>query len=207
MSVTQFMQQRRARLVGVKEAVEAMTELRPALQRKTMRIAMSAAGGVVLNDARSRVVRESGLLKKALGVKVSASKQKEWFAAVGAKRGNKLAIRVTKRGQVRTLSTKKASKLAESGTKLTYRNPTRYAHLVEKGTRSHTVATQKAGMTNGSQWFGKSARVRARAKPFLRPAADATAEIAGQTAVRKIKEGIEQEAAKLYARQRAKARI
>ena len=92
------------KLRGVKEAVEALLELRPALVRKTMRIAMNAAASPILGHARALTPKESGLLKLSLGIKVSAKKDGEWFAAVGPKRGNKRAIRTTAKGTKRLIA-------------------------------------------------------------------------------------------------------
>ena len=196
-----------AKLIGVRAAVEALLELRPALVRKTMRIAMNAAGGIVKREAVARVTKESGLLKSSLSVKVKAAKNGEWFAATGPRRGMKRAYRINKRGTAKLLSAKKQAKAFEGGAKLTYRNPTRYAHLVENGTAGHQVTTSKRSLASNGTYFGKSVRISARAKPFLRPAADAAAEPAAGAAIRKIQEGITTESARLYAIQTAKAGV
>ena len=58
----------------------------------------------------------------------------------------------------------------------TYRNPTRYAHIVERGSK------------------------RVRARPFLSIAARITGPAAQQAVIQKVQEGLRQEAQKAYAR-------
>lgn len=113
-----------SRIIGldaIKRKLEALPEQ---LRRKAYRSALSSGARVIAKAAKRKVGKgESGLLKKSIGIKyLPATTRSQALGLVGPKRGN---------GGI------------YNGQR---RNPTRYAHLVEKGTR-HSPA-----------------------KPFLRPA-------------------------------------
>lgn len=113
-----------SRIIGldaIKRKLEALPEQ---LRRKAYRSALSSGARVIAKAAKRKVGKgESGLLKKSIGIKyLPATTRSQALGLVGPKRGN---------GGI------------YNGQR---RNPTRYAHLVEKGTR-HSAA-----------------------KPFLRPA-------------------------------------
>lgn len=186
-------------LVGVNECLIALRSLPVAIQRKHMRIAMNAAGGILKQGAISRVPIRTKLLKQALGVKVTQKKNGEWFAVVGAKRGMKRAVRTTKKG-----TTKALSKRATSNLKFTpgaggqqYIDPARYLHLVEKGTRSHVVSVKnkRALAGNGGIW-GRKATIKAKPSLFLATTAAAAGQAAVEKAVSKLKDAILSEANK-----------
>ena len=108
-------------LDAIKRKLEALPEQ---LRRKAYRSALSSGARVIAKAAKRKVGKgESGMLKKSIGIKyLPATTRSQALGLVGPKRGN---------GGI------------YNGQR---RNPTRYAHLVEKGTR-HSAA-----------------------KPFLRPA-------------------------------------
>jgi HK97 gp10 family phage protein len=113
-----------SRIIGldaIKRKLEALPEQ---LRRKAYRSALSSGARVIAKAAKRKVGKgESGMLKKSIGIKyLPATTRSQALGLVGPKRGN---------GGI------------YNGQR---RNPTRYAHLVEKGTR-HSAA-----------------------KPFLRPA-------------------------------------
>lgn len=115
------MQSRIIGLDAIKRKLEALPEQ---LRRKAYRSALSSGARVIAKAAKRKVGKgESGMLKKSIGIKyLPATTRSQALGLVGPKRGN---------GGI------------YNGQR---RNPTRYAHLVEKGTR-HSPA-----------------------KPFLRPA-------------------------------------
>jgi HK97 gp10 family phage protein len=112
------------------DAIRRSLENLPAdLQRKAYRSALSSASRVIARNAKRKLGKgESGLLKKSIGIKyLPATSRSSAMGIVGPRRGMG-GLYNGKR-----------------------RNPTRYAHFVEKGTR-HTPA-----------------------QPFLRPAFDESA--------------------------------
>lgn len=146
---------------------------------KHLRIALNAWGGVVRDVARPLAAQESGLLKKSLAVKViipDASKNTAHHGRparvlVGPSRkvvGNV----VNKAGAFKTVGAKRAEKLKAEGAQVRTRKPSRYAHLVEKGT------------TRG-----------AKPKPFIGPAQAAGATAGLSKLTQKLSEGLAQEAA------------
>lgn len=124
----------RVRVGGVPEAMAALRELPKGVRRKGLRIALSAAGGEYKRVVQASVPRETGLLKKAIGVKVAVPNNlKQAWVKVGAKRGMKQPVERNKRGKLKVVS-KKLQQLLPPSADAKYRNPTRYLHLVEGGT-------------------------------------------------------------------------
>lgn len=183
------------KLEGVKETLSALTKASDAIKRKYMRVAMNAGGGIIKNAVLPRVPQRTKLLKQAIGVKVTQKKNGEWFLVVGAKRGMKRAVKVTRSGNVRALSKKATSnlKFTPGGASRKMVDPARYLHLANKGTKAHYVtAVNKKVLASGGVIFGRRVTVRARAQRFM----EAAAQIAGPNAVAKtvskLKEQIEQ---------------
>jgi hypothetical protein len=174
---------------------------------KTLRVALNAWGGIVKDKAKSLARRDTGLLAKSIGVKVTipdasrntAHHGKPAYVVVGPKRKSGRFMRRTNRGSLvgfgkaqkelkanrEFFKTSGARALARErlAVKLTrkqfnsaiYRNPTRYAHLVEKG---HS---------------------RAKAYPFIAPAQQAGNTAGWAKFKSKLREGIETEARQLAA--------
>lgn len=138
----------KARFEGVQSAIQALDGMDKKVRRKGIRKAALAAGTIILKAAKSRVVRETGLLRKSLGKKVKVYTRGVGVAVVGPRLGFKQEV--TRRG-VKVWS-----------------NPVRYAHLVELGT-SHSAA-----------------------KPFLKPALEATRKEVEAAMVKAINEVIEE---------------
>jgi HK97 gp10 family phage protein len=113
-----------SRISGLQEIKKRIEALPKELQRKAYRSALSSGARVIAKSAKQKVGKgQSGLLKKSIGIKyLPATTRSQALGLVGPKRG--------KGGMYKGQR----------------RNPTRYAHLVEKGT------------------------VHSAAKPFLRPA-------------------------------------
>lgn len=188
------------KLVGVRELQQALRDVPAAVQRKHLRIGLSKGGGMLRNSAASFSAVETGLLKKSLRVKVSFPRDRGPFAVVGPARNAGRMMRRTASGRIRGhakaqrafLETVKLASGAGAGGRearraakaftgqtfsdATFRNPSRYAHLVEKGTR------------------------RMKARPFLGMAVRITGPAAQQAVIQKTQEGLRQEAAKAYAR-------
>lgn len=187
------------KLVGLNECIGALRNLPLSIQRKHMRIAMNAAGGMLKNAAVSRVPQRTRLLKQSLAVKVQQKKSGEWFAVVGAKKGMKRAVRTTKAGATKALSKRATSnlKFTPGGGSRQYIDPARYLHLVEKGTKSHVVSVKNKRVLagNGGIW-GRKAVIRARGANFMAVTAASTGQAAATKAVNKLREAILAEANK-----------
>jgi HK97 gp10 family phage protein len=119
-------------------AVAAMfRDLSGAETKKAVRGAGRKAWRRVLTTAKSNAPTETGSLKRALGVKQKTIRS-AIITKVGAVRGAKArsqrnAARLARRGQG-ALSRRAAR-----------RNPANYIHLVERGTRAHTIRRRGGG--------------------------------------------------------------
>lgn len=113
-----------SRIIGLADIKRRIEQLPKQLQRKAYRSALSSGARIIAKSAKRKIGKgESGLLKKSIGIKyLPATTRSQALGLVGAKRGKGGVYKGERR------------------------NPTRYAHLVEKGT------------------------VHSAAKPFLRPA-------------------------------------
>lgn len=125
-------------LFGDKKLQKLLLTLPKRLQRKALRRGVTKGARLVARTAKQKTPRETGTLKKSIGIRTYTSRGKESVGAVaGPRRGFKSPIR------------KKHGWASKKNGKAQYRDPTRYAHLVEFGTK-HSAA-----------------------RPFLRPAFDA----------------------------------
>lgn len=195
------------KIVGVQGAIAALRDVPRGLQRKHMRIALSKGGGILKAAAQPFVPVESGLLKRSLAVKVGPPGRPARYAEIGPKRRAGKIIRRNSRGMFKTSAagTKKflgevrvqrdlgargsdirrgalhITRASFSGS--TYRNPARYAHLVEKGFHHKS---------------GRSVRPRS----FLSTAVRMSGPAAQQAVVQKLREGLTAEARIAFAKYR-----
>jgi hypothetical protein len=173
----------RIHVEGAKHAIEAFADLPARMQFKHIRIALNAAGGVIRDRAAQIVPRESGLLRRSLAVKVkipnASFNQKHWgkpeYAVIGARRRFTQAVTFNKSGKARSISREGVFTAAFKGRTVKRRKPSRYLHLVEKGT-PHVMA-----------------------RPFLDTAVRTEGGVASAKAITKLKQGLAQEANNLYA--------
>ena len=191
-------------LIGVRELLHTFRDLPKSVRVKHLLMGLNKGGGMLRNSAAQFAAVETGLLKKSLRVKTpgrsAVSAGKDPYAAVGPARNVGRMMRRTASGRIKGhgkaqkafLETIKLASGAGAGLReskraakaftgqkysdATFRNPSRYAHLVEKGTR------------------------RMRARPFLSIAARITGPAAQQAVIQKVQEGLRQEAQKAYAR-------
>jgi HK97 gp10 family phage protein len=112
------------KIQGIDEIRRSLERLTPDLQRRAYRSALTSGSRVIAKNAKRKLGKgESGLLKKSIGMKyLPATARSQAMGIIGPRRG----MGGVYNGQ--------------------RRNPTRYAHLVENGTRNMA------------------------AKPFIRPA-------------------------------------
>jgi HK97 gp10 family phage protein len=116
---------------------------------KIVKKAMGEAGKIILKEAKGGIPRESGLLKKSMGRKVKV------YRGSGAV----VAIVGPRTGFVQIVDVKGLGGIRHS----VLRDPTKYAHLVEGGTKPHSL--QKRG--GGGQRRGPQTHPGARPHPFL----------------------------------------
>jgi hypothetical protein len=187
------------RLVGLREASFVLNEFPKRMRRKYMRVAMNAGGGVLKKAAVANVPSGANrLLKQSIAVKVKGTRKEEWYAAVGPKRGMKLARKHWSQGGASRVLNRKATDMLASipGQKEQYINPARYAHLVERGTRQHVVSARGrtlAGFVKGKrkqQIFGRRVQVKAKAQPFLATASVTAGPAALKAASEKLRWGV-----------------
>ena len=126
----------KASMSGVDGVLKSIQQLPNNVRRRGMRIALSAAGGEYKTATAARVPRETGLLKRSLGVKVAVptNPRKTAWVKVGARRGFRQRVERNKRGKLRAVS-KQVQTLLPEHAKTIYRNPTRYLHIVEGGSK------------------------------------------------------------------------
>lgn len=188
---------------GLPQALAALRELPRRVGFKHMRIALNAGGGVLKRAAEANVPKETGLLKKSLGVKVKIPDAsfntrhhgKPAYVLIGPRRNFVRASIGGNKGKTKLLSDKKALKRVLGGGKVNVRNPARYAHLVEGGTRLHAVNAKNAKvLSNGSQMFGRRAMVKAKPNAFLRRAVNSSGIVAQTKILQKLREGVLSEA-------------
>ena len=152
-------------LVGVKEALQNMRDLPAAIQRKHVRIALNAAGGILRRYAAASAPKETGLLKRSQGVKVTQKRNGQWVLIIGAKRGAKRAIkRVTKTGRT-VFHNRKATQLLAGQAGARFKSPSRYGHLAHKKTPYLAIAASVAGpaaMLNAAQKLSEGVEIERR---------------------------------------------
>jgi HK97 gp10 family phage protein len=142
-------------ITGVEAAKHAVDQLPTRLRRRAIKFALRDAGKVMLRATKAHVPRETGLLNRSLGIKtaVPTNPKKPAWVKVGARRGFKLPVERNKRGRLRALTKKLAAALPES-TQTRFRNPTRYLHLVERGTKNGVKGQrflERAAVTSRAQ--------------------------------------------------------
>lgn len=177
------------KLIGAPQTILALQELPRRVHYKHEKIAMSAAGGVVRDEAAGRVRRQTGLLARSLGVKVPKPKKNsvEPLKVIIGPRRRFAAIRSFRLLSSGRLSSRFKQLQLKRGRKIatTLRRATQYAHLIEKGHRN----VKGGALNKGGRVVGQ-----VPAHPFLQPALVASGERAISAYQRKIKQGIEQEA-------------
>ncbi len=136
---------------GAAEARNALAQFGEGVQRVSIKRSLAAAGGVLKREAQKRVPQQTGTLEKYQIVKTSLNRAKTVaYTLVGAKRGVQVAVTEdTKKGGLKVLArwvTKKNGtvsaksparfrKAVAAKAKIAYRVPSRYGHLVERGSK------------------------------------------------------------------------
>ena len=178
------------RVEGVLKALRNFEQLPAKMQFKQLRIALNAAGGVIRDRAKAIAPRDSGLLRRSLDVKAKIPNEsfnpKHWgkpeYVVIGANRRFSGAVTATSSGKTRVLATRKSIvKAAFNRATIVRRRPSRYIHLVEHDHAKRGGAGTVMGM------------------PFLDTAVRTEGQVAQLKMIRKLEQGLYQEAARLYA--------
>ena len=160
------------RMKGVPELLATLQNLDKKAARQGLRAAVDAATKPVLKSAKANVPVETSTLKRSLGRKVKPYRNS--LTVVGI-----VGPRKDKQGKDKNGKHRRLVHISSGGRKH-WRDPVKYAHLVEFGTRPHSLAkgdriARKDGKRSGSvrQTQGARHHPGTSAQPFLRPALDA----------------------------------
>lgn len=130
-------------LRGVREALQKLSGLRESMQRRILRKGVRAACQIGARIGKSHVPRETGLLRKSLGYKIAKAKS-------GAPRA--LGIIGPRNGWKRD-----------------GRNPVKYAHLIELGTKPHSIAPKNKKRLSFTASNGRRVLAKTVQHPGVRP--------------------------------------
>jgi HK97 gp10 family phage protein len=130
-----------AEIRGLDVVLGVLVEMKRSLRNRIIRKAITKASQPIMKSMKALAPRDSGLLRRSIGRRTKTTRRGEVVAVIGprSKPSFKQQVRVGGKGKGKRMK----------GGRLVIRNPVRYAHLVEFGTR------------------------HSRAKPFMRPAFDA----------------------------------
>lgn len=154
-----------------------LSSLSRAIRSRILRKAMRAGAKIVHAQLKRNAPRRLGALRASIAIRIKTKRRGGvTYAVIGPKRRFK----------------------GRKGSKIAGKNvlPTKYAHLVEKGTKPHSL--RKRGSADGA--VGKM-HPGARPKPFISPAWESTRD----AAVAAIRSAIEDGIAKVLAKRAAKA--
>lgn len=197
------------RLHGVQESLMAFRELPRRVGFKHLRIALNAGGGIVKNRYASIVPRETGLLSKSIGVKVTipdasyntAHHGRPATAVVGVKRRAGRMMRVGRKGKLMGFGAAQRELVAER--KRLAAGKVGRALDRERAAVRFTLASVVGARYRSPSRYAHLAGPRRRGKDIL---ASAVAQTKSQVIAKvseKLAQGIEIEARNLAPRQPA----
>ena len=154
-----------AKIDGMEGLLNRLRAMKQGARNKILKPAVTAGAKVILTAAKANLrahnLQGTGLLLRSLGTKVKVMRSGVVVGIVGPRTGYKM---VKGPGGKRRTVTKLGQKFAAAG-----QNPIYYAHLIEFGTRAHSVAR---GASLRKHKGGGKMHPGAKAYPFLRPAVD-----------------------------------
>lgn len=209
--------------VGLREAIAGISGFSTRVRRKVIIVAVSKGASILRAQAARRAPEDSGTLKKNMAVKVMLSRdENRCRALIGGKRGVKVQVRVNADGGTKKLATftkkkdgsikvtgqKKLDKAVKAGATTAMRQPSRYLHLAEGGSRRHLVAVKKKKvLASAGRIFGRAVMVGAKPNPFLSGTVRSHGRIATIAAIARLKSGIEDERRKALSQANPQARL
>jgi HK97 gp10 family phage protein len=128
------------KIKGMEKLIKKMGHLQNRVQSRILRKAIRHAEKPVRTMARRLAPKESGLLKKSIGAKIKVQMSKRIaYAVVGPRKGQGKEVAITDKGKVYLDTTEKQRKrnAGRNIVKTEFRDPAKYAHIVERGSASH----------------------------------------------------------------------
>ena len=165
---------------------KTLMELDKKVARKAMRKAIQEGSRQIIKDARALVPVETKTLKKAIGVKVRSYKSGAVIVAL-------VGPRKDAKGKPAKYRRRVMVKTKGGGQREMWRNPVKYAHLVEFGTRPHALGSgAKLARKNGKPGTHQRGVMHpgSRPSPFLRPALDKNKSFVKQTISARLLEAL-----------------
>jgi HK97 gp10 family phage protein len=154
----------RGRLAGAADLKAVLDVVGPKVLRQGARRGVTVAAQEVSKAAKARVPTRTKSLKKAIGHKVKANRQKTGYIAVIGPRKDAKGTTV---GGVGKKKAKFRRKVRIKGSEIII-NPVKYAHLVEGGRKAVKVTRRKV-LSDGRAVYGTKVRA-VPPRPFMRPA-------------------------------------
>lgn len=194
---------------SLSRTLATLGEFPRAVQNKVVRIAVNAGGGVIKKSEESLAAPLSVVLSKSVRVKVKVPKAsfnvkhhgKPAYAIIGPSRSI-VGLSTNKSGKVKELTEKQVAKGAPKGGTIKRGKPSRYAHLIEGGTKAHRIKPKPGGrlLTDGYYSFGGAVNhPGTRARSFVGAAIQQSGQQALDKMNSKLAEGINQQAAQFAA--------
>lgn len=186
----------RLETTGFEDAIIRLRGYGDRIFRKHARRGMTKASRIVANAAKSNVPKESGLLRMSIASKIKTyTRRNTVVGIIGPRRGYRQSVVAVGREGHRKLKRMK-SQINVGGTMVgRWRDPIKYAHIVERGRKAVSVKTAKSLVSATGQWLGKSVAA-APGTRFLERAEAGTRGQALDTIARELAIGLEQEAMK-----------
>lgn len=142
----------KAELRGFDDTILALGRLERRLRDRAQRNAQRKAARVVVKSVKGDLEnRETKLLYKSIGFKVGTFRKGGMYSVVGPRRKMGGQVLRTPKGR-RALRKREEGIAAAVGARTRFRNPTQYAHLVERGHRrgkGHGAAPPYPFMSTG----------------------------------------------------------
>ncbi len=182
-------------MTGDAELLKALRELPGRPLRRVLRSTFAKAARLVTKAAKEQItqlnISTSGTLRKSIGHRIYTTKRGDVGVVIGPRRRHARRVSVIKRKRGKKTSLKagksrgSVKELSGGVLQSVVRNPTRYAHLIERG---FTVG-----------------KVQVAARPFMRRAFASSKGTVRAKISEGLRVGINREAAKLAAKQRKRA--
>lgn len=192
-------------LQGGQEFAYGLNQFRDAVKKKIVRFGVAAMARVVVKPAKALAPRDSGLLKRSIGVgRIKTYPSGVIFVAVEPRKGHEQMVQRKVFGTA-TYSEGWKGKVVHL-TRNQFANPRKYAHLVElgvaphslgKSTRLRTNLTKFKKITGGGTYQGGASHPGFAGRFFLKRALETSRTQAIAAFEQKLREGIEREAVKL----------
>jgi len=120
-------------LSGARRVRRMLDQLPEKMRRKWLIRGLNAGAGIFKDAIKQSAPRETGLLSRSWKVKKRRYRKRDQLGYIATVKSVRRPVKQTKRGYFRLTTEKTATKLRQQFQKIRYRNPSRYAHLLEYG--------------------------------------------------------------------------